>query len=253
MMKIYSVALQKGGVGKTSVAVSLAVELSKKGKTIIVDADSQGNSTTWLGIQTMEYELADLLNGKCSLEQCVMPTKTKNLSIIPTAGLGGELKEYSENKAGGNQGKIKKTLKEVAKNFDYCIIDTSPNFGNFERSIFYATNEIIAVLQLDEFSKDGLQIFNDRLNTFINDNMEDDEPRPTFNKIVFNAKDDRISQQGIILNQFQPLKDHGYRLYVIPVDQAFRKAQSAHISVQDFSGTKQETLETLEKLAEDLR
>ncbi len=252
-MRIYSVALQKGGVGKTSVAVSLAVELAKKGNTILIDADSQGNATTWLDIQTMQFELADLLNGKCTLEQCVIPTNTKNLSIIPTAGLGGELKEYSENKAGGNQGKIKKTLKEVAKNFDYCVIDTSPNFGNFERSIFYATNEIVAVLQLDEFSKDGLQIFNDRLNTFINDNMEEDEPRPVFNKIVFNAKDDRIAQQGIILKQFLPLKAHGYKLYVIPVDQSFRKAQSAHISIQDFSGTKKETLDTLSDLAEDLK
>lgn len=252
-MKIITVALQKGGVGKTSVAVSLAVELAKFGKTILIDADPQGNATTWLDIQTMQFELADLLNGKCGLENCITPTNTANLSIIPTAGLGGELKEYSENKAGGNQGKIKKTLKEVAKSFDYCVIDTSPSFGNFERSIFYATNEIVAVLQLDEFSKDGLQIFNDRLNTFINDNMEEDDARPAFNKIVFNAKDDRISQQNIILNQFKPLEQHGYNLYVIPVDQAYRKAQSAHISVQDFSGTKKETLETLTKLAEDLK
>lgn len=251
-MKIITVALQKGGVGKTSVAVSLAVELSKKGKTILIDADPQGNATTWLDIQTMQYELADLLNGKCGLENCLTKTNTKNLTIIPTAGLGGELKEYSENKAGGNQGKIKKTLREVAKNFDYCVIDTSPSFGNFERSIFYATNEIIAVLQLDEFSKDGLQIFNDRLNTFINDNMDEDDAKPVFNKIIFNAKDDRISQQTIILNQFMPLKDHGYNLYVIPVDQAYRKAQSAHISIQDFDGTKKQTLETLKQLADDL-
>jgi chromosome partitioning protein len=251
-MKIITVALQKGGVGKTSVAVSLAVELSKKGKTILIDADPQGNATTWLDIQAMQYELADLLNGKCTLENCLTKTNTENLTIIPTAGLGGELKEYSENKAGGNQGKIKKTLKEIAKNFDYCVIDTSPSFGNFERSIFYATNEIVAVLQLDEFSKDGLQIFNDRLNTFINDNMDEDETKPIFNKIVFNAKDDRISQQSIILNQFMPLKEHGYNLYVIPVDQAYRKAQSAHISIQDFDGTKKQTLETLRQLADDL-
>lgn len=251
-MKIITVALQKGGVGKTSTAVSLAVELARSGKTIIIDADPQGNATTWLNIQTMEYEFADLLNGKCTLEQCVNKTSTENLFIIPTAGIGGELKEYSENKAGGNQGKIKKTLKEIAKNYDYCVIDTSPSFGNFERGIFYATNEIIAVLQLDEFSKDGLQIFNDRLRAFIADNLEEDEVRPNFNKIVFNAKDDRIAQQNIILNQFQALKQHGYNLYVIPVDQAYRKVQSAHIAVQDFSGTKKETLETIRQLAADL-
>ena len=252
-MKIITVALQKGGVGKTSIAVSLAVELAKTGKTILIDADPQGNATTWLNIQTMQFEFADLLNGKCTQEQCINKTSTENLYIIPTAGIGGELKEYSENKAGGSQGKIKKTLKEIARNYDYCVIDTSPSFGNFERGIFYATNEIVAVLQLDEFSKDGLQIFNDRLQSFISDNLEEDEPRPTFNKIVFNAKDDRIAQQGIILNQFLPLKEHGYNLYVIPVDQAYRKVQSAHVAIQDFSGTKRETLETITNLAKDLR
>ena len=87
-MKIITVALQKGGVGKTSVAVSLAVELAKSGKTILIDADPQGNATTWLDIQTMQYEFADLLNGKCLLEQCVNKTSTNNLFIIPTAGIG---------------------------------------------------------------------------------------------------------------------------------------------------------------------
>ena len=252
MSKIITFSIQKGGTGKTSTAVSVAVELAKKGKTLIIDADPQGNATTWLNIQEMEYEFADLLNGKCELNKCIHRTSTKDLYIIPTAGIGGELKEYSENKAGGNQGKIRKTLKETAKFFDYVVIDTSPSFGNFERGLFYGTNEIVTVLQLDEFSKDGLQIFNDRLNSFIADNFEEGESRPVFNKIVFNAKDDRIAQQGIILGQFTPLKDHGYNLYVIPVDQAYRKAQSAHISVQDFSSTKKDTLETLKTLAEDL-
>jgi len=252
-MKIISCALQKGGVGKTSTAVSLAVELAKSGKVVLIDGDAQGNATTWLNIQTMQFEFADLLNGKCTMEQCITQTAINNLYIIPTAGIGGELKEYSENKAGGNQGKIKKTLKEISKKFDYCVIDTSPNFGNFEKGIFLATNEIVAVLQLDEFSKDGLQIFNDRLQSFINDNLEDDEARPAFNKILFNAKDDRIAQQGIILKQFMPLQDHGFKLYVIPVDQAFRKVQSAHIPLQEFSGTKKETLDTIKKLAEDLK
>lgn len=252
-MKIISSMLQKGGVGKTSTAVSLAVELANMGKVVLIDADPQGNATTWLDIQTMQFEFADLLNGKCTLEQCLVETATKNLYIIPTAGIGGELKEYSENKAGGNQGKIKKTLKDIAKNFDYCVIDTSPSFGNLERGILYATNEIVAVLQLDEFSKDGLQIFNDRLQAFINDNLEEDDPKPLFNKILFNAKDDRIAQQNIILEQFKPLEKHGFSLYVIPVDQAFRKVQSAHIPIQDFTGTKKETLTTIKQLAEDLK
>ena len=47
-MKTYTFAIQKGGTGKTSVSVSVAVELAKIGRTILIDADPQGNTTDWM-------------------------------------------------------------------------------------------------------------------------------------------------------------------------------------------------------------
>ena len=89
-MKITTFAIQKGGTGKTSLSVSTAVELAKIGRTIIIDADPQGNTTTWLGIENLQYELSDLLTKEDytaeDINKTIQTTPVENLFIIPTAG-----------------------------------------------------------------------------------------------------------------------------------------------------------------------
>ena len=97
MKKVITFALQKGGVGKTSISVSVAVALAQNNyRVLLIDSDPQGNATTWLDIQEMNLELADVLMRKCSVKEAILPTKVKNLSIIPTAALGSELRVYSK-------------------------------------------------------------------------------------------------------------------------------------------------------------
>ena len=250
-MKTITFAIQKGGTGKTSISVSIAVELANAGnKVLLIDADPQGNATTWILNNQIYYEFCDVLKDTCEVEKSIQQTQIKNLFIIPTAGLNGGLKEYADNIAGGKLAKVKNILKSVGKEFDYCIIDTSPNFGNFEQSIFYATNEIVAVLQLDEFSKDGLQIFINRLKIFLND-LDEDTAKPSFNKIVFNSKNDSFAQHIALFQKYDGLKKNGYCIYSVPQDQAFKHAQTNNLSVQEVT-SKTETKKALNLIAKEL-
>ena len=95
-VKSYAFALQKGGTGKTSISVSLAVELASKGKKVVyIDCDPQGNSSSWL-LNSFEHELADILYEKAQVLECVYKSDVENLYVIPTFGVGGELKAWAK-------------------------------------------------------------------------------------------------------------------------------------------------------------
>lgn len=247
-MKTITLALQKGGTGKTSISVAIAAELATKGKTLLIDADPQGNATSWIAGNSIEYELADVLNGKCTFSDALQKTNVENLYIIATAGLDGGLREYQKTKASGAPFAILDITDKAKEYFDFCIIDTSPNFDPLNESVFVASDDILTVLQFNEFSKDGFQIFTG--------NLEDAKKRLRIpadkarqNKIILNAKDDRIKQQTDILNILKQLETDGYQLFIIPVDQAFNKAQAMHVSIQELTGTKAATIDAIKAIA----
>ena len=245
-MKTITFAIQKGGTGKTSVSVSIAGELALAGKkTLLIDADPQGNSTGWI-YPEVEYEFADVVKETVKAEQAIKQTAVENLYILPTAGLGGDLRDFSQTATGDKIYSVRNVLDDVEKlGFEYVIIDTSPSFNLLEKMCLIASNEVIAVLQLDIFSTDGLVTFADSLNT-LKKNMRLQEP--VFKKLILNAKDDRLQQQAQLLPQFQ--QNENFELYTIPVDQAFKKAQGSQVLIQNLYGTKSATLEAVKKIAE---
>lgn len=247
-MKVITFALQKGGTGKTSTSVSTAVTLAENGKKVlIIDADPQGNATTWLGIEELSLELSDVLMKKCSPLEAILKTKVDNLSIIPTASLESSLRLYSKTLANQQPFIVKHIMREIKDMFDVVIIDTSPAFGALEESCLLASDEAITVLSIDEFSSDGLITFLQNIDG-LKERYDTDKPR--MDKIILNSRDLRLIQQADYLEKIKNATDS--KLYIIPVDQAFRKAQSVHVPVQFLEGVKKETLEVLETLAKDI-
>ena len=244
-MKTITFAIQKVATGKTSVSVSVAGDLALAGKkTLLIDADPQGNSSGWI-YPEVEYEFADVLLGKSNLEQAICKTHVENLYILPTAGIGGSLRDFSQTATGDKIFYIRNLLDEIENmGFEFTIIDTSPAFNLLEKMCLVASNEAIAVLQLDIFSTDGLVTFADSLNT-PKKNMRIQEP--VFNKLILNSKDDRLQQQSQLLAQFEENKN--FTLFMLPVDQAFKKAQGSQILVQELYGTKQITLDAINKIS----
>lgn len=249
-MKTITFALQKGGTGKTSVSVSVAYELAKKHKVIFIDADPQGNASSWC-LTELENEFADaLLNSEKEIKNFITHTENENLDFLATAGIGGELRKYAQSdKPKDYHWDITDLCEKLSMIYEYCVIDTSPSFSPLERNCFLSSDLIIPVLQLNQFSVDGLTIFTNNLND-VKSKERGLKDKANMKAIVLNAKDSRIASQNQNLELMKSLENNGIKTFVIPTDQAFNKAQKLNMETQAISGIKKETTQALSEIAE---
>lgn len=246
-MHSYAFALQKGGTGKTSISVSVAVELASKGKKVVyIDCDPQGNSSSWL-LNSFDHELADILYEKTPILECVYQSDIENLFVIPTFGVGGDLKKWAKQETFPFI--FRDTiLPALQEHFEYCIFDTSPAFDEFEKSVFIGCDEVVPVLKLDEFSKDGWDIFTTNLAQV----KKQYGVTPHYRKIILNQQDKRLTNQAAYLEAYNNAGTD-FEFIVIPKDPAFEKSQSVHTTIQDKRvRAKKETLDSIATLAERL-
>lgn len=248
-MKSFSFLNRKGGTGKTSVSVTCAIELALRGhKTLIIDCDPQGNSSSWL-TKEFKYELADILTGKTKVEDAISPTIVENLFIIPTFAINGNLQSYAAGTR--NYYAFIDDIYPALTNFDYVVYDTSPAFGDFEKSIANSADVIVPVLKLDQFSADGFQTLIENLDTTTKElRCKDLLSKISF--VILNQQDKRMKFQSLFAANFMQNFDDTQFL-TIPTDTAFVKAQILKRYVQDKSVTaRKETLDAIENIIKEM-
>lgn len=158
MGKIISFANQKGGVGKTTSTVNVAASLGILGyKVLIIDLDPQGNATSGVGIlkKNLKVTVFDALTTEASLESVTIPTKYKNLSVVP-ANTTLARAEYELGDVESGEFVMKKKLESVKSKYDYIIIDCPPSLGMLTVNAMTASDGVVIPMQCEFFALEGL-------------------------------------------------------------------------------------------------
>ncbi len=164
MAKVISLVNQKGGVGKTTTSINLSASLGKlRKKTLLVDLDPQGNTSTGLGINKADIKgsVYECLNGSMTAKEAIIKTRFTNLYILPAtinlAGIDIELiqKTQQDPEFIMNE-QLKNVLAPVLEKFDYIIIDCPPSLGLLTTNALVASDSVIIPVQCEFFALEGI-------------------------------------------------------------------------------------------------
>lgn len=153
-MKTIAIINQKGGVGKSTTAFTLASGLKNKGyKTLCIDMDAQGNLSYTADANDDLLTIYDLLAEDADINQAIQHTKNFDLiaSSKALSGADGFITDI------GKEYKLKEILESVKNDYDYIIIDTPPALGILTVNALTACDSVIIPAQADIYSLQGIE------------------------------------------------------------------------------------------------
>ena len=159
-MQVVSIVNLKGGVGKTTTAVSLAYELAVRHgrRVLLIDADHQGNASKFYGADAAKGSLADLMEGQ-DYTKLVQPTSYRNLDILPS-DMGLLSADLSLVAAGASCRNCLPDLRAAVQadnRYDCMVIDCPPAFTAASVSAIAASSAVIIPIKLDFYAIDGMR------------------------------------------------------------------------------------------------
>ncbi|WP_299180645.1 ParA family protein [uncultured Neptuniibacter sp.] len=186
---------QKGGVGKSSIAINLAAISAARGKrTLVVDLDPQCNSSHYLlgeNYQEVTPDIRDFFEQTLTFqlkpngpEHFIHQTTYENLDLLPANAELGDLQSKLESKH--KIYKLRDALEKLSDTYDVVYIDTPPAFNFFTLSALVAAERCLIPFDCDEFARQALY----SLLANVHETRED--------------HNENLQVEGIVVNQYQP-------------------------------------------------
>ena len=237
-MRVWAVANQKGGVGKTTSSIALAGLLAEAGKrVVVVDLDPHGSMTSYFGYDpdTLEHSIFDLFQHRGTVPeglpgQLLLSTSDERISLLPSSTALATLERLSPGQSGLGL-VIAKSLAQLWQDFDYAVIDSPPLLGVLMVNALAASQQLVVPVQTEHLAVKGLERM---VNTLA---MINRSRKQVLSYTIVPTLFDRRTQASmgtlrVLRDKFPETIWQGY----IPVDTRLRDASRAGVTPSQFDG-----------------
>ena len=154
--RVFALANQKGGVGKTTTTVNLAASLAaSERRVLLVDMDPQANASSAFGIHEPELHVYDALLGGCVMKDAIHPTELPQLQVVPAGPdlVGAEIELVQ---ADTRERRLEQALADLRASYDFVLIDCPPSLGLLTLNALTAADGVLIPLQCEYYALEGL-------------------------------------------------------------------------------------------------
>ncbi|MGE0608571.1 MAG: ParA family protein [Pirellulales bacterium] len=228
MGRVVCIANQKGGVGKTTTAINLAVGLAKAGQRVLmVDLDPQCNATTGLGLETTQHHP---LVSQQPLKETLQETTIEGLQVLPGSRSFQDVEALAHS-AESNSATLRQHLASGLSVYDYVLIDCPPSLGALTRTALASSTEVLMPIQCEYFAMEGLT----QMIEVIREVMEAPPRKLQFGGILLTMYDETLELTREVDSEVRDFFGEVVYQTVIPRDVTVSEAPSHGQSVIDYA------------------